>query len=76
MQADYAVTVRPVRRAHPGGAMARDFNAVWEQLWRQDHVPPRLLELCRCGWRGCTAPAPRRAACAASSAIRDRIEAS
>ena len=31
----------------PGGAMARDFNAVWEQLWRQDHLPPRLLELCR-----------------------------
>lgn len=30
-----------------GGAMARDFNAVWEQLWRQDHLPPRLLELCR-----------------------------
>jgi alkylhydroperoxidase family enzyme len=31
----------------PGGVMARDFNAVWGQLWRQDHVPPRLLELCR-----------------------------
>lgn len=31
----------------PGGVMAQDFNGVWEQLWRQDHVPPRLLELCR-----------------------------
>ena len=31
----------------PGGAMAREFNAVWDQLWRQDHVPPALLELCR-----------------------------
>jgi alkylhydroperoxidase family enzyme len=30
-----------------GGSMARDFEAVWQQIWRQDHVPPSLLELCR-----------------------------
>jgi hypothetical protein len=48
MPADSAVTSETVSGAlAPGGAMARDFNAVWEQLWRQDHVPPRLLELCR-----------------------------
>ena len=48
MQADGAVTSETLSVAlAPGGAMARDFNALWEQLWRQDHVPPRLLELCR-----------------------------
>lgn len=31
----------------PAGVLARDFDRVWEQLWRQDHVPPRTLELCR-----------------------------
>ena len=48
MPADPALTSETLSGAlAPGGAMARDFNAVWEQLWRQDHVPPRLLELCR-----------------------------
>ncbi len=48
MPADSALTSETLSGAlAPGGAMARDFNAVWEQLWRQDHVPPRLLELCR-----------------------------
>lgn len=31
----------------PAGVLARDFDSVWRQLWRQDHVPPRVLELCR-----------------------------
>ncbi|MCG3170923.1 MAG: hypothetical protein CALGDGBN_02494 [Pseudomonadales bacterium] len=31
----------------PAGELARDFDAVWERIWRQDHVPPRTLELCR-----------------------------
>lgn len=48
MPADSALTSETLSGAlAPGGVMARDFNAVWEQLWRQDHVPPRLLELCR-----------------------------
>ncbi|HMV70885.1 MAG TPA: hypothetical protein PKZ77_01985 [Pseudomonadales bacterium] len=29
------------------GGLARDFDAVWERIWQQDHVPPRSLELCR-----------------------------
>lgn len=31
----------------PAGELARDFDAVWDRIWRQDHVPPRTLELCR-----------------------------
>ena len=30
-----------------GGELAQRFNEVWEQLWQQDHVPPRILEMCR-----------------------------
>lgn len=31
----------------PGGRVAQDFEALWRDIWRQDHVPPALLELCR-----------------------------
>ena len=29
------------------GGLARDFDALWERIWQQDHVPPRSLDLCR-----------------------------
>lgn len=35
------------RALAPGGTLARDFNVVWNDIWRQDHVPPEALELAR-----------------------------
>lgn len=29
------------------GPAAASFARLWERLWRQDHIPPELLELCR-----------------------------
>lgn len=29
------------------GPAAQSFARLWESLWRQEHVPPELLELCR-----------------------------
>jgi len=31
----------------PGGEMARRYEALWQAVWRQGHVPPGVLELCR-----------------------------
>jgi hypothetical protein len=30
-----------------GGPAAASFARLWERLWRQDYLPPELLELCR-----------------------------
>jgi alkylhydroperoxidase family enzyme len=30
-----------------GGEMARRYDAVWDSVWNQPHVPPPVLELCR-----------------------------
>ncbi len=30
-----------------GGQVATDYQAVWDAIWKQSHVPARLLELCR-----------------------------
>ena len=31
----------------PGGVLSADYNAVWEAVWRQTHIPAPVLELCR-----------------------------
>lgn len=31
----------------PGGDMARRYEALWQAVWQQAHVPARVLELCR-----------------------------
>ena len=76
MQADSAVNSETLSVAlAPGGAMARDFNAVWEQLWRQDHVPPRLLELCRLRLARLHGASAETAALRGLECDPDRIEA-
>lgn len=30
-----------------GGQIATDYEAVWDAIWQQPHLPARLLELCR-----------------------------
>lgn len=35
------------RALTPAGESARAFDALWQRIWQQDHVPPRTLELCR-----------------------------
>lgn len=43
-----AITTETLADAlQPGGALSRDYDAVWQTLWRQNHIPPTLLELCR-----------------------------
>lgn len=31
----------------PGGEMARRYEALWQAVWQQSHVPAGVLELCR-----------------------------
>ena len=30
-----------------GGVLSADYNAVWDAVWRQTHIPASVLELCR-----------------------------
>ena len=38
-------SIRGVLQA--GGTLSADYNAVWDAVWRQTHIPAPVLELCR-----------------------------
>lgn len=45
---DIVITTETLASAlQAGGALTDDYQAVWEKLWQQSHIPAGLLELCR-----------------------------
>ena len=47
MVVDQATSITLDRHLARSGPAAESFARLWESLWRQSHLPPRLLELCR-----------------------------